>query len=184
VPRLFLPSEPLTDGVVALRALRHDDVPAMTKACADPEIARWTTIPADYTEADAHAYLRGQDDRLRAGESLGLAIADATTDELTGAIGLTHLEWEDARAEIGYWVAPWARRRGIAGRALRLMSGWSFSALGLLRLDLLPYAGNEISERVAERAGYTREGLLRSYREAKHGRADMVMYSLLAGDPR
>ena len=182
--RLVLPSEPISDGVVALRAFRREDAPAIAAACTDPDIARWTTIPAEYTEADAHAYLGGQRERLEAGESIGLAIAEAESGKLTGAIGLTHFEWEDARAEIGYWVAPWARRRGIAVRALRLMSGWSFSALGLLRIDLLPYVGNEVSERVALAAGYTREGVLRSYREAKHGRADMVMYSLLAGDPQ
>jgi RimJ/RimL family protein N-acetyltransferase len=68
-------------------------------------------------------------------------------------------------------------------RAVRVLSAWAFAEPGLVRLELTPYAGNDPSERVAERAGYTREGVLRSYFRSKSGLVDVVMYSLLRGDP-
>jgi RimJ/RimL family protein N-acetyltransferase len=68
-------------------------------------------------------------------------------------------------------------------RAVRVLSAWAFAQLGLARLELTPFAGNGPSERVAERAGYTREGVLRSSHRSKIGLVDVVMYSLLRDDP-
>ena len=88
----------------------------------------------------------------------------------------------DGVGEIGYWVAPWARRRGVAGAALGLLSGWAIGHLGLERLQLKADLRNEASQAVAIRAGFRREGVLRSYVEMKGERRDMVIFSLLPGD--
>jgi RimJ/RimL family protein N-acetyltransferase len=67
------------------------------------------------------------------------------------------------QAEIGYVVGPAARGRGVGTRTLRLLTDWGFAELGLERLELWIDVTNAGSERVAERAGYVREGVLRSY---------------------
>lgn len=84
---------------------------------------------------------------------------------------------------MGYWVAPWARRRGVATAALRLLSLWAIDHLQLQRLQLTVFPGNDASQGVAARVGYRREGVLRSYVEHKGRRRDLIMFSLLPGEP-
>ena len=175
---------PPSDGVVALRPWRSADVPAMTAACRDPEIQRWTMVPDGYSEEQARGFVAHTEEARDAAASLELAVVDAANaDDVLGAVGLVTIDWPGERADVGYWTAPHARRRGVAVRAVRLLSAWAFAHLGLVRLELTPYAGNGPSERVAERAGYTREGVLRSYFRSKTGLVDVVMYSLLRDDP-
>jgi RimJ/RimL family protein N-acetyltransferase len=84
---------------------------------------------------------------------------------------------------VGYWVAPQARGRGVATAAVRLLSAAAFEQLDLIRLDLIVAVGNVASVRVAEKAGYTREGVMRSYLATKkNGRDDAVMFGLVRGD--
>jgi RimJ/RimL family protein N-acetyltransferase len=88
-----------------------------------------------------------------------------------------------ARAAVGYWLAPHARGRGIATRAVRLLARWALDDLGLARLQITCGPDNLASQRVAERAGFTREGVLRSHYPFKGSRRDTVVFSLLPGDP-
>jgi RimJ/RimL family protein N-acetyltransferase len=90
------------------------------------------------------------------------------------------LDRGDGSCEVGYWVARPARGRGVATRAVRLLSAWGLRELGLDRIELLVIEGNDASCRVAEAAGYRREGLLRRHREIKGTARDMVMYALRA----
>jgi RimJ/RimL family protein N-acetyltransferase len=92
------------------------------------------------------------------------------------------IAWEHRRAEVGYWLALEARGRGHAARAVRLICTWGVRTLGFERIDLLAATGNLRSQSVAERCGFTREALLRSYIRATHERQDMVAYGLLADE--
>ena len=102
--------------------------------------------------------------------------------ELLGSISLMRLAWEHARGEVGYWLAREARGHGHTTRAVGLICRWGFETLRLERIDLLAATGNPASQRVAERAGFTREAVLRSYMRGKDGRQDMVAFGLLADD--
>lgn len=181
--RIVLPGEPLTDGETALRPWRDSDLHAIVVACQDPEIARWTRVPWPYGQADARRYLLARFDAIHCGTSAPFAIvARADQNTLFGSISLMAPEWPDRRAEVGYWLARDARGHGHASRAVRLICAWGFQALGLERIDLLAASANGASQRVAERAGFTREGVLRSYMVGKDGRQDMVAFGLLATD--
>ena len=103
-------------------------------------------------------------------------------DPLQGAVGLTDIDWRDRRAEVGYWVAAQWRGRGFASMAVRLLSDWALSHAGLERLDLYANPGNQASQRVAEKAGYTREGLLRELRYRQGERETLYLFSRLASD--
>ena len=84
---------------------------------------------------------------------------------------------------IGYWCAPEARARGITTRALRLVSRWGLEELGLGRVELITDPDNTASQRVAEKVGFRREGILRSHLLHPDGRRrDSVMFSLLPGE--
>jgi RimJ/RimL family protein N-acetyltransferase len=181
MPRIVLPAEPLTDASTALRPWRDSDIPALVAACQDPEIGRWTQVPSPYGEADARLFMAERHDGVLKGTAAPFAIVSADDDtRLLGSVALLRFAWEHARAEVGYFVAREARGAGHAARAVRLISEWGISELGLERIDLVAATGNEASQRVAERAGFVREAVLRSYAVGNDGRLDMVMFGLLA----
>jgi RimJ/RimL family protein N-acetyltransferase len=181
MPAIPLPKPPLTDGEIVLRAWKRGDAAAVTAACQDPEIPRWTVVPHNYTRRHARDFISGTGADLASGRELALAIVDGE-DRLLGAVGISNFDWVDLKAEIGYWMAAEARRRGIGARATRMLSLWALSHLGIERLELLANPENEASQRLAERAGFTREGTLRRYRRRHGVREDLVMFSLLAED--
>jgi RimJ/RimL family protein N-acetyltransferase len=179
--RIVLPGEPLVDGDTGLRAWRDSDLAGLVSACQDREISRWTRVPYPYGPSDARAYLLQRHDTLHAGAAAPFAIVLAgDRDRLLGSISLMRFSWNDARAEVGYWLAREARGHGHVTRAVRLITGWGFQHLGLERIDLLAATGNPASQRVAERCGFSREAVLRSYLVGKEGRQDMVAFGLLA----
>ena len=106
------PDPPLTDGEIRLRAFESRDVPAVTAACQDPEIPRWTVVPRNYTERHARDFISHTAGDVAAGRELAMAVVDAD-DGVLGAIGLSNFDWADMKGEIGYWVVPEARRHGV-----------------------------------------------------------------------
>jgi RimJ/RimL family protein N-acetyltransferase len=180
VRRIVLPGEPLRDAPTALRPWRDTDVAGLVAACRDDEIVRWTRVPQNYGESDARAYLLQRYDAIFAGAAAPFAIVAADDDRaLLGSISLMRFEWQHARAEVGYWLARDARGHGHATRAVRLICAWGRRALGLERIDLLAATENTASQHVADRCGFTREAVLRSYLRGKDGRLDMVAYGLV-----
>lgn len=177
------PDPPLSDGVVALRAFTLDDVAWVTEGCRDPEVARFTGVPAPYDEGHARDWIGRHEGFRERGEALQLAIVAAHDGAPLGSVGLEGIDWAQLRGDVGYWVGPWARGHEAAPRAVRLLAAHAFEALGLHRIEIVPYVANPASQRVAEKAGATREGVLRSYFVARGTRHDCVMYSLLRDDP-
>jgi RimJ/RimL family protein N-acetyltransferase len=177
------PNPPLTDSLVMLRPWGEPgDVEAIAAACNDRAIAEFLDqIPSPYTEADARAYIEVTRQGWADGTISNFAITDAQTAEAVGSIGVRWVEPEQGVAEVGYWIAPQARGRGLCTRAVRLVARWVIDDRGMERLQLRADEQNAASRKVAENAGFTQEGILRSSRyNARLGRrVDFVMYSLL-----
>ena len=180
------PEPPLSDGVVTLRLWgENGDVDAITAACNDPDIAEFLDeIPSPYTEEDgreAIAYFR---EAWADGTASNFAITNGGRP--IGSIGVRWVDADHGVAEVGYWVAREARGRGICTRAVRLVSRWLIEDHAIERLQLRADEQNPASRKVAEKAGFTQEGVLRSSRfNARLGRrVDFVMYSLLADELR
>jgi len=167
----------LRDGDLVLRSSTEADASALAAACNDPEIAYWIPpIPHPYTEADALEFLRG--DVAPAEHRLAVAL-DAV---VVGGIGMG-VNSHDYRGTIGYWVARDARGQGICTRALRLLSSWALDELRLQRLELITDPDNVASQRVAEKVGFRREGVMRAHLRHPDGRVrDSVLFSLLPGE--
>jgi len=184
--RLAPPEPPLADEVVALRPWQVEDAPAVATAIhGDPEIASWLDqVPQPYRLDDARAYIaacrRGWED----GTLASFAVLDPAGRRVLGSLGVRLADLPDGVAEAGYWVAREARGHGVATHALRLASRWLFRAAEVERLQLRADALNVPSQRVAEKAGFTREGVLRSlHHNARLGRRiDFVMLSLLRSE--
>jgi RimJ/RimL family protein N-acetyltransferase len=156
------PIEPptLRDGALTLRHGRLEDVDAVTAACQDPEIPRWTTVPSPYRREDAEHWL-GTVVPAASRDGTGVHLLAFEEGRLVGSFSVMEIDRERGHGEIGYWVAAHARGRGIATRATRLLHHWATTELGLTTLEILPHRDNAASRRVAERCGYERTGELR-----------------------
>jgi RimJ/RimL family protein N-acetyltransferase len=167
----------LRDGDILLRPWTLDDVPAIVAACNDAEILHWIpVIPRPYTADDARAFV------LREVPDVGThQFAIAASERVVGSIGMKVNDFRTGH--IGYWCASEARGRGVTTRALRLLCKHSFEELELERLELITDPDNRASQRVAEKVGFQREGVLRSHLLHPDGRRrDSVMFSLLPGE--
>ena len=169
----------LRDGDLVLRPWTEDDVDAMVAGCNDPDVAWWIpTIPHPYTAEDALGFIRGD---VRPDHD---AMAIEVGGQVVGGIGMG-VNAHDYRARVGYWVAAGARGRGTCTRALRLLVRYALEKLELQRLDLIIDPDNVASQRVAEKVGFQREGVLRAHLRHPDGRIrDSVMFSLLPGELR
>ena len=183
VDRRPLPAPPvLTDGVVTLRGWHPEDAAECARACNDPLTAQWLPVPRPYTLADAEDYIGGYIASAWAqGTAAELAVTDAVTGGLLGAMGLKLGGRTLGYGEVGYWTAPWARGRGVAARGALLSARWGLNALGLSRVELLADVDNLPSQRVAEKAGFVREGIAQQSRRDRDGIArDMVVFSIVS----
>jgi RimJ/RimL family protein N-acetyltransferase len=150
-------SAPPSDGVVVLREVRDDDVPALVEGCRDPLTRRFTAkVPDPYGPEDAREFIALQAQWRERGTEWHFAIADAGTGELLGMAGVHDIDRASRTARCGYWVGPRHRGRGVATRALRLLVAWSAEELGVDRFGLHADVENLASHRVAERAGFVR----------------------------
>lgn len=181
-----LPDPPLAADGVELRPLAERDVDDLVAACNDPEAVRWLPqLPHPYTADDARQFVRSRPSGFASGTDMVLAVADADAGDspLLGTAGLTRPDAAGRVIEVGYWVAPWARGRGVATTATRLLAAWGLEDLGYERIELYAAAGNAASQRVAERAGFTREGVLRGRAADRDGNPrDLVAYGMLRGE--
>ncbi len=179
-PPLHRPDPLLGDDAILLRPLRNTDAAAIAAACADAELARWIPIPVPYSLVDARSYILFSEDGWATGREATFAIVERATGRLAGTIAVRPAP--QARGSVGYWLAAEARGRGLATRAVRLVAAWAFADPRLHRLELVTLVGNDASGRVALRAGFTREGVLRRYLRFRDRMVDVVMYSLVRGD--
>jgi RimJ/RimL family protein N-acetyltransferase len=168
----------LADGVVVLRPWTIDDAPALMAGCREPDIARWFGLPSPYTFGHAVAWIGDADAAWGDGHDAHLAVDEATTGRVVGAIGLRGVDPREAQGHFTYWVGAAHRRRGFARRALALMAAWARDDLGLERLEAAAAVGNAGGRSVAEATGFRPEAIYRSYRQVADHRTDYVLHAL------
>jgi RimJ/RimL family protein N-acetyltransferase len=170
---------------VRLRPYRDADANEVATACADPLTQRFIpAMPTPYTRATAQWWITEGSAQAWAAGGAAYAIADLATDRLLGGIGVGQLVPPRAQAEIGYWVSPSARGRGVATAASRALAERALGDYGFARLELLTELENAASQRVALAAGFRREGVRRGAGAGRDGRRyDLLAWSRLAGDP-
>ncbi len=175
---------------VVLRRHRDTDVDRVVEACRDGETARWLgQIPQPFTRDHAVEFLGSREDEQATGQSVTWAMADPADDRLVGLVNLFGIVPE-RHAEVGYWVHPEARGRGVATEATRLVLRHAFvpvedGGLGLVRVYALAAEGNLASRRVLEGAGMTYQGRQRRRLTLQGGvLADAASYDVLAEELR
>jgi RimJ/RimL family protein N-acetyltransferase len=161
--------------------LSHEHLGPMAEVAEDPAVLRFTRFPDppehDFLPGWLARYQRGRADGTCAGFA---AIGDA--GEFLGVGLAPQIDRAARELELGYLVAPAARGRGIATWIVRELTRWAFEEVGALRATLLIDVDNIASQRVAERCGYTREGVLRSTYLKGDRRTDTAVYARLPND--
>lgn len=155
-----------------LRVPNDGDAEWIAHARNDPDIARFIVgMPSPFAQ------------RWASRMDAELVISDAAGGEPLGMVSLRVAERDPGLAAVGYWLRAEARGRGAATVAVQLIARWAFDVLGVRRLELTTAPDNVASQRVAERVGFIREGVLRGLVATEsNGRRDDVMFSLLPAD--
>lgn len=180
MPQLPDVSFDLGDGLT-LTPISIDDVPAILEAVADEEILRWLPLPRPYTREVAESWCTTQAPQILASGD-GIVRAMRLDGRMIGTISVKRLDWRDKVGEIGYWLAPQMRRRGVTTRAVIALSTWLLRDVGLERIELRIAPGNVASHGVAARAGFIHEGTLRNAGFTAAGRTDLVLYARVRSD--
>lgn len=160
-----------------------DDVDAIYDACQDAETQRYTTVPSPYERRHAEEFVPKVAEEWKSGAHVTWAMREG--DVLAGMIGLYRLDGRGG-GELGYWVSPWSRRRGLLTEAARAVIDWGFDPAGadLHRIEWRAVVGNVGSARAARTLGFRYEGILREALVGSSGRDDGWIAAVLRTDDR
>ncbi|MDQ0684207.1 RimJ/RimL family protein N-acetyltransferase [Streptomyces achromogenes] len=174
------PPVTLTSARLVLRPLGPQDTDALYVAAQDPDIQRWTTIPSPYLPEHARSFIEliaPEGWTTGAMSTFGVFLPNGA---LTGVLSLTMRS--PGTAEIGFWAVKEHRGRGYTTEAVLAATRWAFTTLSVDRVEWRAEVGNTPSRVVAEHAGFTLEGTLRSAIDNKGVRRDCWVASLLPSD--
>lgn len=177
--------EALSDGVVALRAFAERDIPEILIAYQDDRglhLSIGEARPPSGAELGRRAE-RAEAERA-AGTHVRLTILERGSDICRGQLSVHGVDWDHARAELGIWLAPQVRGQGVAGKSLRVASGWLLGPCGLERLQVLTEPDNEAMIGAAKAAGFLYEGVLRGYTREHGERVDNTVLARVRADLR
>lgn len=177
----------LSNATIGLRQFRLEDVPVLFDAVRESvsQLSAWMVwAHPNYSVEDTRAFVAKCGPGWEKGEQYSFAIVDLQDGQLMGSVGLSAVNRSHGFANLGYWVRTGKTRHGVATSATRMAARFSFEFLGLNRVELLVPTANVPSQRVAEKAGAKREGLLRKRLKLNGVPHDAFVYSLVPEDLR
>lgn len=160
--------------IVSLRQPHVDDIDWITHACQDQEIQRWTTVPRPYLRANAQEFIVQAQS-----QTAHFAIIDRETNRGIGMIGIHSIDQATGEANAGYWVAPWARRQGVATQALQQLAQHAKTLEPAKTLTLKISPANFASRGTAAKCGFV---VVRTETQTCHDgdtSTDALIYSLM-----
>ena len=177
-------SLPFPDGLerdgVALRRLRARDAHAFAAAFrADPRLGVQIGADEDPTENGVRRFIARQPGLRARGEFLGLAVTDTSKRPFLGHVMLHTLAWRHRRGEVGYWLVPEARGRGIGKAAVSLVVEWAFEELRLERIEITTTPDNTAARALARSLGFEEEGVMIARNLERGKRVDVVLLARL-----
>lgn len=178
-------SDELTDGRILIRPFREDDIDVVYEAVRESinEVAPWLAwCHPNYSKDETAAFILSRAEAWKDEAEYSFAVTEAATGRFLGGVGLNQINRLHRIANLGYWVRTGSTKQGVASAATRLIAGFGFNRAGLHRLEIIVAVGNHASLRAAEKAGATREGILRKRLLIRGQPHDAVIFSLLAED--
>ena len=175
--------DPLTGPAATLRLAAERDIPEILIAHQDDDelyLRMGTRRPPSGAELGRRAERLAAD--LASGTGAWLTIVSSGADDCVGQIDVHTVDWDHGRAELGIWVSPGLRGRGLGTAALALVGPWLIEECGLERVQMLTEPDNAPMRSAARAAGFTEEGLLRGYLREHGRRVDVTIMALIAAD--
>ena len=170
-------------ALCSIRAYEPEDAQALWEAARESVRDVFPWLPwchPEYSMAEAVEWIRSRAPLAAEGREYTFAIV-GTDGRFLGGCGVNQINRLHRFGNLGYWVRTSATGHGVATEAVRQVAEFAFRTADLVRLEIVCAVGNDASQRVAERAGAVREGILR-HRLLVHGQpVDAVMYSLVRG---
>ena len=171
----------LTDGLITLRPSNENDIDAIYKACQDPLIPEFTTVPTDYTIDHAIDFVRSDPFSFAERRELRFVIDYGTgaDKKFAGVVSLHTINIKNHTAEIGYWMDSTQRGKGIGTTAAKLITEHGISEIGFRRIEGLVDVDNVASQRLLIGAGYLQEGTMQNKVTREDGRQiDMALFAV------
>jgi ribosomal-protein-serine acetyltransferase len=175
----------LIDEKVMLRPYRLSDTDETYQAIRESlvELSPWLPFAhKDYSAKESRAWIKQRPGEWKKGNSYEFVILDHNDGSYLGGCGINQIDYNSLLANLGYWIRSSRTGHGAAPAAARLLAEWGLKALGLKRIEIKVATGNLRSQRVAEKAGATREGILRNRLFLNGKPHDAVMFSLIPQD--
>jgi len=173
------------DGSLIVRRCQPSDAGPVYDAVRESiaEVSPWMPwCRRDYSLADSETWFESRADAWGKGAEYDFVIVDRSTGLPLGICGLNHIDRDNRFANLGYWVRTSRTRRGVATAAVPLVAGFGFLELNLNRIEVVVASDNVASQRVAEKVGALREGIVRRRLVVREKVYDAVMFSLLPED--
>ena len=175
----------LTNGMVLLRPYRHNDIGCLYEAVRESivELSLWMPwCHAGYSLEESRTWVESRAEAWAKGIEYDFAITDCNDSILLGGCGLNQIESADRFGGLGYWVRSSRTGTGIASSAALLVAHFGFDELRLNRIEIVVATGNKASQRVAQKIGAVREGVMRNRLVVHDMVYDAVLFSLIPGD--
>ena len=175
----------LTDGTISLRYFRKSDAEELHKAIRESlaELTPWLEFAHDdYSIKETRKWLQTHPKNRKKGIEHNFVIFHAKDGGFLGGCGLNRIDTVNKLANLGYWVRTSCTSRGVATAATLLLAWWGLKELKLNRIEIGVAIDNKPSQRVAEKVGAQREGVLRKRLVVRDKIHDVIMYSLIPGD--
>ncbi len=177
----------LKSDSLTMRPMRPSDAEDIYRAVQDPEIPKFTTLPADYpidlaiefanTRADA-SFVNKTELVFVIEDSRLATVGYPYSNGFAGVMSLHTIDIPNHRAEIGYWLAKEARGQGICTKAAELITEYGLMTIGFKRIDGIVDVRNEPSKAALLKAGYEFEGIMKSYVTRRDGsQLDMALFA-------
>ena len=166
----------LEDDGLVLRDWRDEDAAALAPVCGEWNVCAFTSVPWEWSEGEALAWIERQRRKRAAGTVLALAIEAGDDGRALGNVNLAGFDGDGREAAVGYWLVPEAHGRGLATVAVSLLIDWGLRHLGLERVEFAILPENIASQRVAERVGAVPLGIRERSHEAEGRWWDMTIW--------
>ena len=175
----------LADGEIMVRPYRPDDIAALFEAAraSIPELSEWMPwCHPNYSIEETKSFILSRAEAWAKDAEYGFGVFGPEDGRFLGGVGLNFINRVHHMANLGYWVRSSETGRGVAAKAARLVAQFGLRQLGLQRIEILAATGNLASQRVAEKTGALKEGVLRNRLVLRGQPTDAVLYSLIADD--
>jgi ribosomal-protein-serine acetyltransferase len=175
----------LIEGALLIRPYGEEDASTLYEAVREslPEVSRWLPwCHENYSIEESREFISSRAIASQGDEWYSFAIFEGDGGRFLGGVGLNFINRVHQMANLGYWVRTGAAGRGVATSATRAVARFGFEQLGLRRIEIVAAVGNIPSQRVAEKAGAVREGILRKRLLIRGEPQDAVLFSLIPED--